>query len=281
MSLAYYGLSFNPFDKQMVQEKDRFLSRDMTEMTQRLDYLKDARGIGVFTARPGMGKSFCLRCFAKSLNPNLYHMEYICLSTVSVMEFYRQFCAALGVSDKGGKPGMFKSIQEQIWYLYKEKRQPLLLAVDEAQYLSTGIYSPRPSIRTVANAMDVGDPSNFARILDLYGNSHDKIAASISGAAYDDSRILRTISECHAATGYVLDPHGACAYQALADGLRDGEAGVFLETAHPAKFKETVESAVGASIDMPQRLQEFASRQKQTVEMTSSFNDFKEYLMGE
>ena len=113
MSLAYYGLSFNPFDKQMVQEKDRFLSRDMTEMTQRLDYLKDARGIGVFTARPGMGKSFCLRCFAKSLNPNLYHMEYICLSTVSVMEFYRQFCAALGVSDKGGKPGMFKSIQEQ------------------------------------------------------------------------------------------------------------------------------------------------------------------------
>ena len=127
MSLAYYGLSFNPFDKQMVQEKDRFLSRDMTEMTQRLDYLKDARGIGVFTARPGMGKSFCLRCFAKSLNPNLYHMEYICLSTVSVMEFYRQFCAALGVSDKGGKPGMFKSIQEQIWYLYKEKRQPLLL----------------------------------------------------------------------------------------------------------------------------------------------------------
>ena len=149
------------------------------------------------------------------------------------------------------------------------------------QYLSTGIYSPRPSIRTVANAMDVGDPSNFARILDLYGSSHDKIAATISGAAYDDSRILRTISECHAATGYVLDPHGACAYQALADGLRDGEAGVFLETAHPAKFKETVESAVGASIDMPQRLQEFASRQKQTVEMTSSFNDFKEYLMGE
>lgn len=141
MSLAYYGLSFNPFDKQMVQEKDRFLSRDMTEMTQRLDYLKDARGIGVFTARPGMGKSFCLRCFAKSLNPNLYHMEYICLSTVSVMEFYRQFCAALGVSDKGGKPGMFKSIQEQIWYLYKEKRQPLLLAVDEAQYLSTGILN--------------------------------------------------------------------------------------------------------------------------------------------
>lgn len=66
MSLAYYGLSFNPFDKQMVQEKDRFLSRDMTEMTQRLDYLKDARGIGVFSRPSRMGKPSCLRCFAKS-----------------------------------------------------------------------------------------------------------------------------------------------------------------------------------------------------------------------
>lgn len=139
MFRSYYSLSFNPFDKQMVQEKDRFRSKDMDEMHNRLDYLKDTRGIGVFTARPGMGKSFGLRCFSQSLNPNLYHMEYICLSTVSVMEFYRQFCSVLGVSDKGGKPGMFKAIQEQVWYLYKEKRQPLLLAIDEAQYLSTGI----------------------------------------------------------------------------------------------------------------------------------------------
>lgn len=141
MSLSYYGLSFNPFDKQMVREKDRFQSQDMVETLHRLDYLKDARGIGVFTARPGMGKSFCLRCFAEGLNPNLYHMEYVCLSTISVMEFYRQICSVLGISDKGGKPGMFRSIQEHIWYLYKEKRQPLLLAVDEAQYLSTGILN--------------------------------------------------------------------------------------------------------------------------------------------
>ena len=136
---SYYGLSFNPFDKELSLEKDRFHSRDMEEMLGRLDYLKDTRGIGVFTARPGMGKSFALRCFAKNLNPNLYHMEYICLSTVSVTEFYRQFCSVLGVPDKGGKPGMFRAIQEQVWYLYKEKRQPLLLSIDEAQYLSTGI----------------------------------------------------------------------------------------------------------------------------------------------
>lgn len=141
MFRSYYGLSFNPFDKQMTTEKDRFLSRDMAEMLKQLDYLKDTRGIGVFTARPGMGKSYALRCFAKSLNPNLYHMEYLCLSTITVAEFYRQFCDILGVSGKGGKPGMFRSIKEQVWYLYKEKRQPLLLAVDEAQYLSTGILN--------------------------------------------------------------------------------------------------------------------------------------------
>lgn len=140
-ALSYYGLSFNPFDKQQVKEKDRFLSQDLQEMLNRLDYLKDTRGIGVFTAGPGMGKSFALRCFSKTLNPNLYHMEYICLSTVSVMEFYRQFCQVLGVEAKGGKPGMFDAIQNQIFHLYKEKRQPLLLAVDEAQYLSTAILN--------------------------------------------------------------------------------------------------------------------------------------------
>jgi len=120
----FYALSFNPFDKS-ISEKDSFASKDFQEMSHRLDYLKDIRGIGVFTARPGMGKSYCLRCFSKSLNPNLYHMVYLCLSTISVAEFYKQFCSVLGVSDKGGKTGMFKAIQEQVYYLYKEKRQPL------------------------------------------------------------------------------------------------------------------------------------------------------------
>ena len=88
MFRSYYGLSFNPFDKQTAREKDRFLSRDISEMLSRLDYLKDTRGIGLFTARPGMGKSFGLRCFAKGLNPNLYHMEYLCLSTVINQLFF-------------------------------------------------------------------------------------------------------------------------------------------------------------------------------------------------
>lgn len=166
MFRSYYALSFNPFDKQMTQEKDRFLSKDMQEMQNRLDYLKDTRGIGVFTARPGMGKSFGLRCFANSLNPNLYHMEYICLSTISVAEFYKQFCAILGVSDKGGKPGMFKAIQEQVYYLYKEKRQPLLLAIDEAQYLSTGI------LNDIKMLMNYGYDSVNCFTLILCGEAH-------------------------------------------------------------------------------------------------------------
>lgn len=139
MFRAFYGLTCNSFDKQNLKEKDFFLSHDHKEMLSRLNYLKDIRGIGVFTARPGMGKSFCLRCFASSLSSNLYQMEYFCLSTISVTEFYRQLCTCLGVDTGGGKTAMFKGLQERIYYLYKEKRRPLIIAVDEAQYLNSAV----------------------------------------------------------------------------------------------------------------------------------------------
>ncbi|MDR2773843.1 MAG: threonine synthase, partial [Tannerella sp.] len=110
------------------------------------------------------------------------------------------------------------------------------------EYLRTGNYNPRPSIETYANAMDVGNPSNFARILDLFGNSHRQIAALISGYRYANEQIAETIRKVYNTCRYLLDPHGACGYQALADcGLKPGETGLFLETAHPAKFKETVD----------------------------------------
>ena len=102
----------------------------------RLDYLKTVRGIGVFTARPGMGKTYALRCFINGLNPNQYQTAYINLSTISVTEFYRQFCDLLGLEPSGNKTQMFKAIQERVYYLYKEKKQPLILAIDEAQYLN-------------------------------------------------------------------------------------------------------------------------------------------------
>jgi type II secretory pathway predicted ATPase ExeA len=108
-------------------------------MLHRLNYLKDIRGLGVFTAVTGMGKSFALRCFEQGLNKNLYQLHYICLSTVSVADFYKQFCELLGLPNKGGKAMMFKSLKERIFYLYKEKRCPVIVVIDEAQYLGTGI----------------------------------------------------------------------------------------------------------------------------------------------
>lgn len=163
---AHYGLAYNPFDKQQIREKDHFISKDFNEMTNRLNYLKDIRGIGVFTARPGMGKSYALRCFAAGLNPSLYHMEYLCLSTISVADFYKQLCSILGVSEKGGKPAMFQAIRDQITYLYKEKRQPLLLAIDEAQYLNTGI------LNDIKMLMNYGYDSVNHFTLILCGESH-------------------------------------------------------------------------------------------------------------
>ncbi|MBR2184675.1 MAG: threonine synthase [Prevotella sp.] len=148
-------------------------------------------------------------------------------------------------------------------------------------YLQTGKYNPQPSKQTLANAMDVGDPSNFARIYDLYKGSHEAITSLISGATYKDEQIRATMQECFAETGYVLDPHGACGYQALKDLLKDGETGVFCETAHPAKFKEKVDEILSADIAIPQRLQEFMKGTKQSIPMSKDFKDFKEFLMKE
>ena len=149
------------------------------------------------------------------------------------------------------------------------------------QYLKTGQYNPRPSIATIANAMDVGDPSNFARVLDLYGHSHAAISAEISGATYTDEQIRETVRQVYDETGYLLDPHGACGYRALAEGLEPGEVGVFLETAHPAKFLQTVEGIIGREVEIPEKLQAFMRGTKQSIPMSKDFASFKEYLMNE
>ena len=147
------------------------------------------------------------------------------------------------------------------------------------KYLQTGKYEPKPSVQTIANAMDVGDPSNFARVYDLYGKSHEAICADISGATYTDEQIAETIKEVKTETGYVCDPHGACGYRALKEGLREGEVGVFLETAHPAKFKDTVDGILGGDIEIPAKLQAFMKGTKQSVPMSKDFATFKEFLM--
>ena len=147
------------------------------------------------------------------------------------------------------------------------------------EYLNTGKYNPRPSVATIANAMDVGDPSNFARILDLYNHSHEAVCAEISGARYTDEDIAETMQKCYRETGYLLDPHGACGYQALKDGLQPGETGVFLETAHPAKFLDTVEGIVGSKLEIPEKLQVFMRGEKQSVALSKEFSVFKSFLL--
>ena len=146
-------------------------------------------------------------------------------------------------------------------------------------YLQTGKYEPKASVQTLANAMDVGDPSNFARIYDLYGKSHERISSLISGATYSDEQIKEAMRQCYKDTNYILDPHGACGYQALVDGLQEGEVGVFCETAHPAKFKEKVDDILGIDVEIPDRLAAFMKGEKQSVPMTKDFKDFKAYLM--
>ena len=156
------------------------------------------------------------------------------------------------------------------------------------KYLQSGKYEPKASVQTLANAMDVGDPSNFARILNLYSQNgalspeatHAAITSLISGATYSDNQIKETMRQCYEGTGYILDPHGACGYQALADGLKPDEVGVFCETAHPAKFKEKVDDILSIDVEIPARLAAFMKGEKQSVPMTKDFSDFKQYLLS-
>lgn len=147
------------------------------------------------------------------------------------------------------------------------------------KYLQTAQYSPRASVSTIANAMDVGDPSNFARIIALYGNNHTAICNDISGTAYNNEQIAESVKQAWIEEDYLLDPHGACGYRALCEGLRENEVGVFLETAHPAKFRETIKSIINQPIEIPEKLQAFMQGTKQSVPMLPRLEELKKFLM--
>ena len=149
------------------------------------------------------------------------------------------------------------------------------------QYLQSGCFVPRPSAATIANAMDVGNPSNFARIVDLYNGSHEDISRDVDGFACTDEQILTTIKEVHTHYGYLLDPHGATGYRALKTCLNQqpSQTGFFIETAHPAKFAETVEKAIADKVVLPPNLARFANRTKQTVQLPATFEAFKALIM--
>lgn len=149
------------------------------------------------------------------------------------------------------------------------------------KYLVSGKYEPRPSISTLANAMDVGNPSNFVRMLELYDHSAEKMHSDISGYSCTDDDIRRGISECLESNGYLLDPHGSTGYLAAKDYLVENPEDhvVFLETAHPAKFLETVEETTGQKVEIPARLAEFMNREKVNIGLSKDFEIFKGYLM--
>jgi threonine synthase len=146
-------------------------------------------------------------------------------------------------------------------------------------YLNTGLFEPKASVATIANAMDVGDPSNFARIVDLYQNDYNAIVEDITGTTFSDEQIRETIAEVYTSLGYLLDPHGAVGYRALKEKLQPDQNGIFLETAHPAKFTETMESIIGkGNIPLPGKLQEFMKGEKRTIPISSDYAKFKSYL---
>ena len=140
MYKAYYGLEFNPFDKSL-ESKHSFKSHDFNQAISRLEYLKDIRGIGLFTGEAGLGKTFSLRHFTTTLNPSLYKVVYITLSTITISEFYRSLCYGLGIEPSFKKIDMFRDIQEAITSLVKDKRMNLIIIIDEAQYLRTEIFN--------------------------------------------------------------------------------------------------------------------------------------------
>jgi len=148
-------------------------------------------------------------------------------------------------------------------------------------YLLTGKFKPRPSTPTIANAMDVGDPSNFDRILDLFNHKHDWITSHMLGYSYSDHAIREIIRKVYRKTGYLCDPHGATGYQAARSFLNDhpGLSGVFLETAHPAKFNERLEEVIGKPVEIPDRLAAFQKRNKKSVILKPTYQNFRTYLL--
>ena len=149
-------------------------------------------------------------------------------------------------------------------------------------YLLTGEYKPRPSTATIANAMDVGDPSNFVRILDLFDNKHEWISEHIKGYSYSDREIREIIGKVYSSSSYLCDPHGATGYQAAKSFMENnpGHTGIFLETAHPAKFKESVEEVIGKPVEIPERLAAFEKKEKQSTVLSTEYNGFREYLLS-
>jgi threonine synthase len=151
------------------------------------------------------------------------------------------------------------------------------------KYLKTGFYKPRPSRKTLSNSMDVGNPSNFSRIVNLYGGNLDEIRKDLFGTSFNDAETKAAIKLVLKNYNYLLDPHGAVGYLGLRKYLSEVKErvnGIFLATAHPAKFQKTVETIIGKKVKLPKRLRRFAAKKKHSVKMPKDFKKLKEFLFS-
>ena len=149
-------------------------------------------------------------------------------------------------------------------------------------YLLSGEFQPKPSVATISNAMDVGNPSNFARIVDLYNHDLKELSKHVLGYTFGDENTKSVISHVYQKTGYIMDPHGAVGYLGLQEYYKvdPTSVGVFLGTAHPAKFLNVVEPLVSEPIVIPDRLSEVLNQKKHSISLSSSFDEFKDYLLA-
>ena len=149
------------------------------------------------------------------------------------------------------------------------------------RYLKTEKYEPKPSVQTISNAMDVGNPSNFVRILELFKNQFRDLKEDLTSYSFDDEATMEAIKEVYKSTGYVMDPHGAVGYLGLQSFLKENPEyhGTFLETAHPVKFLETVENVIGKKLEIPESIQSIVKKEKQAIEI-GNYSDLKDFLLS-
>jgi len=147
-------------------------------------------------------------------------------------------------------------------------------------YLETGVYTPKPSKQTISNAMDVGDPSNFIRIQEIYKNNDDLLKENLSSFSFTDDETREAMKEIKGISGYIADPHGAVGYLGLKKYLKNNKAqGVFLETAHPVKFLDVVEPVLNETIEYPQQIKDVIDKKKVSIKI-STFDELKSYLLN-
>lgn len=149
------------------------------------------------------------------------------------------------------------------------------------EYLKTQNFQPQKAVPTLSNAMDVGNPSNFVRILELFGHQFDALQNTVSAYSINDRDTLNTITEVYQKNHYLLDPHSAVAFASLEQYLEEnpGKKGFILGTAHPVKFPDAVEKAINTSIEIPESLNDLMKKEKKTVEINSDFEELKRFLL--